>query len=173
MNTRHNRINPARYTRGLCVRYAYRMDARMKVYCEHHALRHWLRDLEKRGRINLVLFPYDQRNKRIKEIATPSEATWDELNITWDEADFSWDEFSPSPQYSNICSIIGEENIRDVKHVDSAFKSKCQCMLTCDNDILSHSQELEELLNIMFFHPDNHKKEFIACLNRYEQRENA
>ena len=149
------------------------MNAPMKVYCEHHALRQWLRDLDKRGRIDLVLFPYDQRNRRIKGIATPSEATWDEANITWDETDFSWDEFSPSSQYSNICNIIGEENIRDAKHVDSAFKSKCQSLLTCDNHILSHSQELEALLNIMFFHPDNHEKEFIAFLNRYEQMQKA
>jgi len=145
----------------------------MKVYCEHHAVRQWQRDLHKKGRITLVLFPYDQRTRRIKEVATPSVAIWKELNITWDEADFSWDEFSPSPHYSDICNIIGEENIRDVKHVDSAFKSKCQCMLTCDNDILSHSQELEELLNIVFFHPDNHREEFIAFLKRFEQKENT
>ena len=147
------------------------MDVSVKVYCEHHALRQWLRDLEKMGRITLVLFPYDQRNRRIKGIATPSEATWDEVNITWDETDFSWDEFSPSSLYSNICNIIGEENIRDVKHVDSAFKSKCQCMLTCDNHILSHSQELDKLLGIMFLNPDSQKKEFIASLKRFEKKE--
>ncbi len=142
----------------------------MKVYCEHHAARQWLRDLQKKGRITLVLFPYDQRTRRIKEVATPSEATWEELNITWGEADFSWDEFKPSPHYADICNIIGEENIRDVKHVDSAFKSKCQCMLSCDNDILSHSHELEELLNIVFFHLDNDREEFIAFLKRFEQK---
>ena len=155
------------------VRYVYCMDTCVKVYCEHHAVRQCLRDLQKKGRITLVLFPYDRRTRRIKEVATPSGATWEELNITWDEADFSWDECSPSPRYDDICNIIGEENIRDVKHVDSAFKSKCQSMLTCDNDILSHSQELEELLNIKFFHPDNHREEFMAHLKRYERKENT
>lgn len=105
-------------------------------------------------------------------MATPSDATWEELNLTWNEADFSWEEFSPSSNYSDICNIIGEENIRDVKHVDSAYKSGCQCMLTCDNDILSHSQKLENLLNIKFFHPDNHKEEFMAFLKRCDQKEN-
>ena len=76
-------------------------------------------------------------------MATPSEATWEEANITWDETSFRWDDFSPSPYYSDICAIIGEENTRDAKHVDSAFKSECHCMLTCDNDILSHTQALE------------------------------
>jgi predicted nucleic acid-binding protein len=148
------------------------METRMKVYCEHHALRQWLKDLQKESRIILVLFPYDQRAKRIKEVATPSEATWEELNIPWNKLDFSWEEFSPSSRYSEICNIIGEANIRDAKHVDSAFKSKCQCIFTCDRDILSHSQELEKLLNIKFFHPDNHKEEFMAFLKRYEENEN-
>jgi|GEM_PF-1683398 len=145
------------------------MKIKMKVYCEHHAFRPWLRDLQKRGKINLVLFPYDQRTRRIKEVATPSEATWEELNITWNEADFSWEEFSPSSHYSDICNIIGEENIRDVKHVDSAFKSGCQCMFTCDRDILSHSEELEELLNIKFFDPDKQREEFIEFLKSCKQ----
>jgi hypothetical protein len=142
----------------------------MKTYCEHHAVRQWLRDLQEQGRINLVLFPYDQKTRRIKEVATPSEATWEELNVTWGELNFSWDEFSPSPHYNAILNIIGENNIRDAKHVDSAYKSKCQCMFTCDNDILSHSQELENLLGIMFFHPDKHKEEFMTFLKRYEQK---
>ncbi len=88
----------------------------MKVYCEHHALRSWMRDLEKMGRVTLVLFPYDQNNRHIKEIATPSDATFDEVNVPFDELDFNLVEFSPSPHYSSICKIIGEENIRDVKH---------------------------------------------------------
>lgn len=145
----------------------------MKVYCEHHAVRQWLRDLQQKGRVTLFLFPYDQRNRRIKKMANPSEATWEELNITWNEADFSWDEFSPSPYYIDICNIIGEENIRDVKHVDSAFKSGCQCMFTCDKDILSHSDDLEKLLGIKFFHPDKDREKFMAYLKDYEQKENA
>lgn len=144
----------------------------MKVYCEHHAVRQWLRDLQQKDRVTLVLFPYDQRNRRIKEIATPSEATWEELNITWNEADFSWDEFSPSSYYSDICNIIGEENIRDLKHVDSAVKSKCQCMFTCDKHILSHSRKLAKLLGIKCFHPDNHREKFMVYLKHYEQKEN-
>ena len=144
----------------------------MKIYCEHNSTRNWLRALEKMGRIALVIFPYDQNNKHIKGIATPSEATWEELNIKYNETNFSWNDFSPSSHYNNICNTIGEENLRDVKHVDSAFKSKCQCMFTCDNHILSHSQELEVLLNIKFFHPDKQEKEFIDCLNLYEKQNN-
>ncbi len=131
----------------------------MKVYYEHHAVRKWLRDLQEQGYITLVLFPYDQRNRRIKEVATPSEA-----NITWDEANFSWNDFSPSPHYSDICDIIGKENIRDAKHVDSAFKSQWHCMLTCDDHILSHTQELGKLLSINFFHPDKGRDDFMIYL---------
>lgn len=140
----------------------------MKVYCEHHALRSWIKDMEKMGRITLVLFPYDQSNKNIKEIATPSEATFDEANVPFDKTDFKFEEFSPSSHYNSICEIIGEENIRDVKHVDSAFKSKCQCMFTCDKHIISKRQNLKDLLDVMFFDPDKHKKEFITFLKRYE-----
>ncbi len=139
----------------------------MKVYCEHHAVREWLRDLQEQGYITLVLFPYDQRNRRIKEVATPSEATWEESDITWDEANFPWDDFSPSSHYSDICDIIGKENIKDAKHVDSAFKSQCHCMLTCDDHILSHTQELGKLLSINFFNPDKDRDDFMIYLKTF------
>lgn len=93
------------------------------------------------------------------------------MNIPWNRLNFSWDEFVPSSRYYDICNIIGEENIRDSKHVDSAFKSGCKCMFTCDSDIHSHSEELGKLLNIKFFHTDNNKEEFMAFLKRYEEKE--
>jgi len=145
----------------------------MKVYYEHHALRSWMRDLEKMGRITLVLFPYDQNNRHIKEIATPLDATWDKVNVPPDELDFNWEEFSPSSHYSIICKIIGEKNIKDVKHVDSAFKSKCLCMFTCDKHILLKSKKLKELSNITFLDPDKNKEEFITFLNRYDCEKKA
>jgi len=143
----------------------------MKVYCEHHAVLPGLRELHRKGRIMLLLFPYDQRNRRIKKVATPSETTFDEANILWSEADYTDNEFSSSKHFCKIRDLVGEENMRDVKHVDSAFKSGAHCMMTCDSDILSRSQELEAILGIKFFCPDKHWPEFMLFLEFYEQKE--
>jgi hypothetical protein len=145
----------------------------MKVYCEHHAVRQGLRELQAAGRIKLPLFPYDQRNKRIKGVATPSETTWNEANIRWDEGYFTWDDFNASEYFQQICDLVGKENMRDVKHVDSAFKSGAQCVMTCDADILSHSEDLEAILGIKFFHPDKQWHAFMLFLEGYEHRGKA
>ena len=132
-----------------------------KVYCEHGALRTELYELQKIGQINLVLFPYEEKVKRIKEPGVPSEAAWSEMNFSWENSPGSWEDYKGSTKYVQIQEIIGRENKRDVKHLDSAFKSNCQAFLTRDKgDILSKKNELEEILKMKFFHPDDDWVEF-------------
>ncbi len=140
----------------------YRMP--LKVYCEPGAWCEGLKQLQNENRIEVVQFPYEQKSRR-SGLASPSDATWDELNLTWDEADFAFNEAERSEKYEEIQALVGVENRRDVKHIDSAFKTGCQCFFTRDKgDILSRADDLEELLGIRFFHPDEDWGEFLVFL---------
>jgi hypothetical protein len=133
----------------------------LKVYCEHGALTKDLRDLKRRGCIELIHFPYDPdgRTKHISATAVPSEAQWRDMNVTWDEARFSWEDCQGSEHFEEILRIIGTANRRDALHVDSAYKSGCACFVTEDRDILSKSELLGALLGLRFFHPRQHGSE--------------
>jgi predicted nucleic acid-binding protein len=133
----------------------------MKIYCEHGAVTADLRALQRDGRIELVHFPYDpeSRARAIAPSATPSDAQWRDLNTTWNELTGTWDDFKGSPHLPEIRRIIGAANRRDALHVDSAFKTGCAAIVTVDRDILDHKDELETLLGLRIFHPDNDKDE--------------
>lgn len=131
----------------------------VKIYCEHGALTPELKALQRKGRVELVYFPYDEHaaTKKISPTAAPSDAQWDDLNVEgWSGLGHvaSWDDFKGSEHLSGIRKIVGPSNRRDCLHVDSAYKSACQAFITTDSDILNHRQKLEELLGIRFFHPE-------------------
>lgn len=121
------------------------------------------------------MFAYDQTNKQIKEVANPSDATWDEIDYSWDELDYAPKDFTPSPHYKEIQDIIGKENRKDVLHIDSAFKSGSKCMFTRDDHFLSDGKKdkLESLLNIKLFDAVKDKDKFMEFLKYYEQHENS
>jgi len=51
--------------------------------------------------------------------------------------------------------LIGEQTEGDARHLDSAYKSGCRAFFTQDGrDILDHAAELEPLLGLRLFHPD-------------------
>jgi|SRR5437667_8193573 len=132
----------------------------MKIYCEHGAVTADLRGLQRDGRIELVHFPYDpeSRARAISPSTAPSDAEWRDLNTTWDEMTGTWDDFKGSQHLLEIRRIIGAANRRDALHVDSAFKTGCAAIVTVDRDILDHKNELEALLGLRIFHPDNDKE---------------
>ena len=141
----------------------------MKVYCEHGAITSGLHRLQLDGRIEIIQFPYERRTRRAAE-AHPSGA---ELpgpgGATRKEADASGDDFAQSEKYSEIERIIGGANQKDIWQVDAAYKSGCNCFFTTDKrDILSKRSELEELLGIMFFHPQEDWQTFLAILRKHE-----
>jgi len=59
----------------------------VKVYVERNAMRPWLTELSRQGKIVLVSFPYDGHNPSGVEIATPSVVTADSTWLTWDMDD--------------------------------------------------------------------------------------
>jgi hypothetical protein len=133
----------------------------MKIYCEHGALSSYLKTLRSEGKIELIHFPYDpeSRTRHIAPAAMPSEAQWQDMNMTFDELDITFNDFKGSEHLLEICRIIGAGNRRDILHVDSAYKTGCQVMVTADRDILDHKTELEALLGLRIVHPENDEAE--------------
>lgn len=140
----------------------------MRVYCEHGALHGRLRRLQSEGRITLAGFPYDpsSRSRAIRELASPSKAQIRDLNLPIGKMSFPIGEMVESEKHAEIERIVGRGNRRDVLHIDSAYKRRCACFFTRDrSDILGNRAELEALLGLRFFHPDDDWDRFIEFLN--------
>ena len=139
----------------------------MRVYCEHSALHPKLRGLQREGRITLVGFPYDpnSRSKSIRQLALPSKAQIGDLNLPIGDMKFRIGEMVESDKHVEIERIVGRGNRRDILHIDSAYSTGCRCFFTGDRgDILSRRTELEALLGIRFFHPDDDWEQFVNFL---------
>lgn len=143
----------------------------MRVYCEHGALTSQLRAFRNAGRVELIHFPYDKdaHSRHIERTAVPSEAQYRDLNLTYGELRWKSGDFSGSEQLEPIRAILGPANRRDALHVDSAYKSRCDCFITRDRGILSKRAKLEALLGLRFFHPDEDWEVFVRFLESSER----
>ncbi len=141
----------------------------MKVYCEHGALTKELRKLREQGLVKLVHFPYDRdgKSKRLEQ-AVPSEARHTDMaNLTWDSVgNGSWQDFTASPHLDEIKCILGggKDNRRDALHIDSAYKSGCKCFVTRDKGITKKRAELEPLLGMRFYDPDEGREKMLSFI---------
>lgn len=141
----------------------------LKVYCEHGAIKKpAIYELQKNGKINLVLFPYENTVKKIKDLGVPSNTSWKDMkNISWIEAPENWEDYTGSQKISKILEIIGTDpkKRKDVLHIDSAFKSNCHVFFTRDiDDIRSKKGLLEDALEMKIFNPDHDWQEFCELL---------
>lgn len=137
-------------------------ETMLKVYCERGAYRQDLSVLERSGQIEIVHYPYEGQNKKIRTRATPSVVTMDSTYVTFDDTT-PIGEMSASDKFPEILSIIGAANEFDARHLDSAYKSGCDCFLTPDKkDISSKSENLEKLLTLRVFHATHNWQEFVA-----------
>jgi hypothetical protein len=142
----------------------------VRVYFEDGAFPSKLRRLQSDGRIKLFKFPYDtEGTKKSHEVAKPSAAYPEDLHLPPEKIAFAPEEFDGSDKYDEIRNIIGDENRRDVLHVDSAYKSNCDCFFTPDKgDILSKKNALKDALGMHFFHHEDDWDEFMSFLERRE-----
>jgi len=128
-----------------------------KIYCESGSLTKDIKKLGRSGSVELVHFPYDpdSHTRKIPDIATPSNAQIQDLNLPIEDLPGTIADYSGSEHFDEICSIIGREAQyrRDALHIDSAFNHGCSAFVTQDSDILNHKTELERLLGIRFFRP--------------------
>jgi hypothetical protein len=133
----------------------------MKVYCEHGALTKALRELQGKGCVELVHFPYDpdSRSSQLVMPKLPSAAQRRDLNLPWADLPGTYQDYSGSEHFIEILEILGSQNRRDALHVDTAVKNGCAAFVTRDNGILAQKARLETALGIRFFHPDTDRHE--------------
>ena len=100
------------------------------------------------------MFPYENKNRHIKNPGLPSIARYPDLkNLTYDTFPGTYDDYSESDKYQEIIKVVCLENKRvDILHLDSAYKNQCDIFLTNDkDDIWVHKIKLEALLNFRIF----------------------
>jgi len=117
-----------------------------------------------------IRFPYDigNRSKKAKKeplLAKPSGVEWANNDLCLRECDFSWEECAESEICMVICEIVGSQHKKDVLHLDSAYKSKVQIFLTCDNDIVSKRCQLEKICGFKIFNPVKEYSKLIDYIN--------
>lgn len=137
-----------------------------KVYCEHGAFRQELYQLQRDDLVELVNFPYEMRIKKKHQKSQPSNAKLADLkHVLLAEAHWRFPDFNGSKKLDQIRQILGPRTRRDALHVDSAYKSGCAVFLSRDRKhILAKAQELEQLLGMRFFHPDDQWYDFLKFI---------
>ncbi len=125
-----------------------------RVYCDTGGYRKELLQLEKSGVIQLTTYAYENSTKKIKGRSPGSNPSWDEGDSTWDVDDGSWDDSAKvSDQWEKILNLVGTQNQKDAKHLDSAYMAECNIFLTSDfDDISSKAKSILSLLGIHVFH---------------------
>jgi hypothetical protein len=126
----------------------------LKIYCDNGACPKELKKLQKEGIVELYMFPYENKNKHIKNPSLPSNCNWKDLkNFTYKTLPGTYDDYIGSDKYQKIIELLGLANKRlDILHLDSAYKARCQIFLTNDkDDIWAHKIKLDELLNLRIF----------------------
>lgn len=119
-----------------------------------------LRDLVSRRLIQITTYAYENSTKKIKQRAPGSNPTWDEGDSTWGSESGTWIDYEPSEKWAQILALVGHNNLRDAKHLDSAFRSRCHAFLTSDqDDIVSRASEIYALLGLRVF---NNTKDWTA-----------
>ena len=141
----------------------------IRVYCDTGAYLKALTGLESEGRISLHQFKYENRSKRIRGIALPSELNYDEIkNYFYDEvAELTYGELGGvNSKLADIISIIGAHNRMDARHLDSAQMSGCSVFLTSDKkDIWSKRNTLKAAAGLTVFHVPTEWEQFITLIN--------
>ena len=105
--------------------------------------------------------------ENIKNIASPSTPTWDEMNYLWNDlAGLAWADLgAQSDKREAIAKLIGGTHERDIKHLESAYMSDCKVFLTSDKrDISSKRIELGSLLGIKVLHFHDHWLDFLSLI---------
>lgn len=129
----------------------------LKIYCEDGATTKEIRKLGKKENIVLVSFPFENYNRRTTNAKKPSNLTWDSDLWTWD-TDILFSDMEHSEIFTQLEKIIGPQNFNDIRHVDTAFKEKCQIFISPDKkDIINNSHALESVTGIKFFYCEDLK----------------
>ena len=143
----------------------------LRVYCDTGGFRTELLELARTGKVSLFQFKYENRNRHIKQVATPSSPSWKQMNYTWDEMrrtpgfeGITYDNIGDqSPKFHELLAVVGVSNRTDAQHLDSAYATKCSIFLTSDkNDIWSKREAIREVTGLVVLHVQDDWAEFLT-----------
>ncbi|MSR71183.1 MAG: hypothetical protein EXS50_00725 [Candidatus Taylorbacteria bacterium] len=142
----------------------------LRIYCDNNTTYlPWFKKYD----VEVVHFPYENPNRKIRDKVAGSNPTWDQMNMTWDQSTFTWDSFEPSDKFLQIQELLkrsGQNTYVDAQHLDAAYKNGCHIFITTDKtDILNRKEELGDLLNLTFFHPTEDEEELKKMLTVYQK----
>jgi len=137
----------------------------LKVYCDTGGYIPELRELRDRGLVELCTYVYENKNRRIPGRAPASNPTWDQGDSIWDQSDGVWEDYKGSEIWPDILQLVGSNNVTDAKHIDSAYKGRCQAFITSDKgDISSKSAAIFVLTGVRVFHAHHNWPDFLAFI---------
>ena len=111
-----------------------------------------IKNLNKDSDIELISFPFENINKRTTNSKRPPELTCDSNFVTAD-SDIRIFDTVASEIFANIEKVFGKGNYNDIRHIDTAYKEKCQIFVSPDKkDIINNGRELFELTGIKFYY---------------------
>ena len=124
----------------------------VKIYCEDGSMTKEIKQLKKNSFIQLISFPFENYNRRTHNSKKPSELTCD-TTLTFASSTMKIGDTGGSEIFCQIKDIIGKENFNDIRHVDTAYKEKCQLFISPDKkDIINKRERLFKLTGIKFFY---------------------
>ena len=138
----------------------------LNVYFDTGGTHATVAELESAGLLKTHYFPFEQRNRKVKNFVPGSGSTWKQANLSWKEEVGSWDNDNASPEFPQILKSVGGQKV-DAQHLDSAHKSGCTVFLTSDKtDVWSKRAELFALLGIRVLHMPTETGDLrkLACL---------
>ena len=140
----------------------------IRVYCDTGAYVRPLSDFEADGLISLHRFKYENRSKRIRSVAIPSDLKYDELtNYTYDElTGLTYEELGGvNSKLEQVLAIVGANNRIDARHIDSARMSSCKIFLASDKgDIRARRELVKEITGMTVIHVTTEWDQFLELV---------
>lgn len=147
----------------------------LRVYCDTGAYVKLLGPLEAQGLIAVHQFKYENRSKRIRRGAVPSDLRYRDLaNYTYDDLgkvevlkDLTYKQLGGiNSKFKELLEIVGHANRRDAQHLDSAQMTGCKVFLTSDkDDIWSNRESISLLTGLTVFHVQAEWDQFVAFVH--------
>ncbi len=137
-----------------------------RVYCDTGGYRRELQAMEAGGQIELVTYGYENRNRKIPRRAPSSNPTWDEGDSIWDDETGTWNDYkAQSDRWPALVCLIGPQNLRDAKHLESAYRADCDAFLTSDyDDIVARAEEIYITIGVRVFHSTKQWDAFVKYI---------
>ena len=152
----------------------------LMVYCDTGAYQRGLAELESRGAIAVHQFKYENRNRRIRNSAPPSNPSLKHMNYTWAElrsdpvlSQLTYESAGQtSTKFEELLTLLGNQCLVDAKHLDSAVLSNCSVFLATDkDDVWSRRAEIRAITGLEVLYMPDEWPMLMDLIARHERGE--